>query len=302
LLRWRLALGTLFIAVLIGLCWLDHRAAVPGTYLVPLAAALCVLATEETLGLLSAGGMRPIAWIVYASNLLVVASAWAAPVASSEAAETAHLGLAGAGGVFSTDFALTLAAIALFLGEMRRFDRPGSAMRNLAAALFAVVYVGLLLSFVVRLRLGWGIEALASLLIVVKMGDTGAYAVGRLLGRHKMAPILSPGKTVEGAAGAIGFALAGAWLTFRWLVPLTGPGCHGGSYGSSPWWGWVVFGVMVGVVGIVGDLAESLLKRDADRKDSSTWMPGFGGVLDLLDSVLLAAPAAYACWAWGLVG
>ncbi|MCR4413000.1 MAG: phosphatidate cytidylyltransferase, partial [Thermoguttaceae bacterium] len=299
LLRWRLSLGTLFIAALVGLCWLDHQAAVPGTYLMPLAAALCVLATEETLGLLGAAGMRPIAWLVYAGNLLVVGYAWVGQLALGGAAEASRLGLARGVGVLSIDFAFTLAAVALFLGEMWRFDRPGSAMRNLAAALFAVVYVGLLLSFVVRLRLGWGVGALASLVIVVKMGDTGAYAVGRLLGRHKMAPVLSPGKTVEGAAGAVGFALVGAWMTFRWLVPATASTYHDGACCYTPWWGWMVFGVLVGGVGIVGDLAESLLKRDANRKDSSTWMPGFGGVLDLLDSVLLAAPAAYACWAFG---
>jgi phosphatidate cytidylyltransferase len=69
-----------------------------------------------------------------------------------------------------------------------------------------------------------------------------------------------------------------------------------------PWWGWIAFGLLVGGAGMVGDLAESLLKRDVGRKDSSTWMPGFGGVLDVLDSLLLSAPVAWACWAFGLVG
>jgi phosphatidate cytidylyltransferase len=64
----------------------------------------------------------------------------------------------------------------------------------------------------------------------------------------------------------------------------------------------LLFGLIVGAVGIVGDLAESLLKRDLGRKDSSAWMPGFGGVLDVLDSILLGAPAAYLCWTSGLVG
>jgi phosphatidate cytidylyltransferase len=164
--------------------------------------------------------------------------------------------------------------------------------------LFAVVYVGLLLDFVVLLRLAYGVAALASLVIVVKMADTGAYAVGRLLGRHKMAPVLSPGKTWEGAVGALLLASAASWATFAWLVPAAAPddlapGMPGG---------WLVFGLLIGVMGMLGDLAESLLKRDAGLKDSSRWMPGFGGVLDLLDSILLAAPAAYACWALGVVG
>ena len=72
--------------------------------------------------------------------------------------------------------------------------------------------------------------------------------------------------------------------------------------GFHPWWGWILFGLLVGTVGLMGDLAESMLKRDVGRKDSSTWLPGLGGVLDVLDSILLAAPFAWACWALGLVG
>ena len=112
-----------------------------------------------------------------------------------------------------------------------------------------------------------------------------------------MAPSLSPNKTIEGAIGALVVACLTSWATFRWLLPSpTGPEVAG-----EPSQGWVLFGLLIGVAGIVGDLAESLLKRGAARKDSSDWMPGFGGVLDLLDSVLLAAPVAYVCWALGLV-
>ena len=97
----------------------------------------------------------------------------------------------------------------VFLGEMRRYQKPGGVTANIAAALFALVYVGVMLSFAVELRLAWGIGALASWLITVKMGDIGAYTVGRLVGRHKMAPLLSPGKTVEGAPGRFGVRLPG---------------------------------------------------------------------------------------------
>jgi phosphatidate cytidylyltransferase len=71
---------------------------------------------------------------------------------------------------------------------------------------------------------------------------------------------------------------------------------------AAPAWGWLAYGLIVGVAGMLGDLAESLIKRDLGRKDSSDWMPGFGGVLDVLDSILFAAPVAYLCWALGLVG
>ena len=130
------------------------------------------------------------------------------------------------------------------------------------------------------------------------MGDTGAYTVGRLIGRHKMSPYISPGKTIEGAVGALAIATLASWAAFRWLVPIsTDP-----SLVRGPWWGWIVFGLAIGLVGMAGDLAESLLKRDVGQKDSSTWMPGFGGILDMLDSILLAAPVAYALFALGIVG
>jgi phosphatidate cytidylyltransferase len=184
---------------------------------------------------------------------------------------------------------------------MCRYEKPGGVTASIAAATFALVYVGVLLSFVVQLRLVWGIGALAALVIVVKMADTGAYTVGRLIGRHKMAPILSPGKTWEGLAGGLAFALAGSYTTFRWLIPnlpTTPPHCIQNNH----WWGWIAFGLLVGIAGMSGDLAESLLKRDTGRKDSSTWMPGFGGVLDVLDSILLGGPVALLCWRLGMVG
>jgi phosphatidate cytidylyltransferase len=137
------------------------------------------------------------------------------------------------------------------------------------------------------------------------MGDIGAYTVGRLIGRHKMAPLISPGKTIEGAFGALAFSCLGAWLAFQFVVPWTAEHSAVAMQWSHPWslwWGWIVFGLLVGAAGMLGDLAESLLKRDVGRKDSSTWLPGFGGVLDILDSLLLSAPVAWACWFFGLVG
>jgi phosphatidate cytidylyltransferase len=134
-----------------------------------------------------------------------------------------------------------------------------------------------------------GLIALVALLLVVKMGDSGAYTVGRLIGRHKMSPVVSPGKTIEGAIGAFAFACLASWFAFTYL-PL-----WMGAARPHRVWGWIVFGVAVGGAGLLGDLAESLMKRDVGAKDSSAWMPGFGGVLDLLDSILFAAPVAYLC-------
>jgi phosphatidate cytidylyltransferase len=136
------------------------------------------------------------------------------------------------------------------------------------------------------------VGALASLIIVVKLGDIGAFLAGRLMGHHKMSPVLSPGKTIEGAIGAIFFACLGAWLCWRFLLPVM----NIAGVTSGPYWAWIPFGVFIGIAGIFGDLAESLVKRDVGRKDSSTWLPGFGGVLDILDSLLFAAPVGWIFW------
>ncbi len=301
MLHWRLLLGVLLIAALVGLCWLDHLAALPGSWLMPVAVLLAVLASGEILRLCRSAGLKPIGWVVYFGNILLVASPWFVVLGRR------FLGEAGAAdeqelGVEETAWPmLVLAAcvLAAFLGEMRRYDRSKGVTANLGATVLSMVYVGLMLAVVVQLRLVWGIGALASLVIVVKMGDTGAYTIGRLLGRHKMAPVLSPGKTIEGAIGAVAFSTLGAWASFAWLVPwLCGREL---AAVLTPWWGWGLFGVVVGIWGMFGDLAESLLKRDAESKDSSSWLPGFGGVLDVLDSILLAGPVAYIFWGVGLV-
>jgi len=299
MLRWRLFLGTVLIAAVIALCWLDHRATVPGQWLVPLVVVVAVLATREVLDLAALGQMRPLRWTVYCGNILQVSASW---LVMFERYWRKGWPLDWEFAAYAWEVVVLLAlgvgVLLVLLGEMWRYRRPGGNTANLAAGVFALIYVGLLLSFAVQLRFFWGIAAMASWIIVVKMGDIGAYTVGRLIGRHKMAPLISPGKTIEGAGGALLFSCFAAWATFRWLVPLVASE----SIEPGPWWGWLVFGLLVGAAGMVGDLAESLLKRDAGVKDSSTWLPGFGGVLDILDSLLLSAPVAWFCWAAGLVG
>ena len=295
----RLIVGTLLIAVLVGLGWLDERAATAGMWLAPALVVFVLLATQELLALFAAKGLRPIAAVVYLGNLLAVLSPWLSRADMARTSEVSRTSGVCGGWVLG---ALSVAFVVAVVAEMARYEKPGQAMMDLAAAVFAIVYLGLFLSFLARLRLAWGIGALASLLIVVKMGDTGAYFFGKTLGRHRLAPRLSPSKTIEGAIGALVFSAGASWAVFRWLVPITTPPMarYPGTFPSV--WGAIVFGVLVGGAGVLGDLAESLLKRDAARKDSSTWFPGMGGVLDMLDSVILAAPVAYACWFLGLTG
>ncbi len=298
MLRWRLLFGTLLIVALVGLCRLDATAAVPGVYLLPIAILAALLATQELLGLLAAAGIRPMPWLMYVGNVLLVAYPWAGEHAARYSTGGGAPGFSATLLLNILNFALGALLFAVFLVEMRRYREPGRATANLAGSVFALLYVGVMLMSAVALRMDGGIGVMAAWIIVVKMGDTGAYTVGRLIGRHKLAPRISPGKTLEGAFGDLAFSCLGAWLAFRWIVPWTTP-----EYVAlSPQWGWLVFGLLVGAAGMVGDLAESLLKRDVGRKDSSDWMPGFGGILDILDSLLLSAPVAYFCWASGLIG
>ena len=298
MLRWRILLGIFLTVALVGLCWLDHhlettRGMMPGVALAPVAIVFILMAGREVLQLAAVANMRPLSWMVHCGNLLLLASNLI-PLSWWQKFPSEHPVAPGSEPLF----ALGLVVLLVFGGEMYRFQKPGGVLANVAVAVFSVVYIGLMFSCMAQLRIIWGIWALASLIVVVKAADIGAYTVGRLVGRTKMAPILSPGKTVEGAIGALTFACLASWVTFVWLMPLTVQG--GEKAGQS--WGWIPFGLLVGAAGMVGDLAESLIKRDVGRKNSSSWLPGFGGVLDIVDSLLLAAPVAWFCWAMGLVG
>ncbi len=305
MLRWRFLLGTLIIAALVGLCWLDMGAAVPGLYLMPVVVVLAVMATRELLDLAAAAGIHPLRWSVYGGNIVLVSVHWRLlsylKAGSSFKDEARGLASPESGimipGVLIVIF--TIVVLFVLFDEMRRYRQPGGNLANIATGVFALFYVGLMLCFAIQLRISWGIGALAAWIITVKMGDSGAYLVGRLFGRHKLAPLISPGKTIEGAVGGLAFACLGSWLAFQFVVPFT---IDYVNFEPGPWWGWIGFGLLVGAAGIFGDLAESLLKRDVGRKDSSEWLPGFGGVLDILDSLLLSAPVAWFCWASGMLG
>lgn len=155
-------------------------------------------------------------------------------------------------------------------------------LTNCGVGSFTLLYLGLLGAMAVRLRVDFGVWALFMFVCTVKFSDVGAYTFGRLYGKHKFAPRLSPGKTWEGFAGAAGTATVVA-LVFSWT----------GGQGIMTWPVALLFGPTMALVGQLGDLMESMLKRDAAVKDSSTMIPGFGGVLDILDSPLVAAPMAY---------
>ena len=183
---------------------------------------------------------------------------------------------------------LGLAATVLAAVIWRIADGAAAFRRDLVASLLIAVYVPFLLSFAVLMQLPdpdekgkW--RVLCTLLAVV-LSDTGGYAVGVFLGRHKMAPSISPGKTWEGFGGSIFAAAIGSALLLYFLLDIPA------------YWG-LLFGAVISVVAVLGDLAESMLKRDLRVKDMSNLLPGHGGVMDRLDSIVFAVPTAYLLFA-----
>lgn len=301
MLRWRLFSAAIIVSVSLAFVCLDfvlgsdQSLGRPGICLIALALAITAMAADEVHSLLKAQNLAPRRIETILGTMLVVGLAcvpmfWRDYPVDCPLGRTGWivLGVAAAIGI-------------LFISEMFRYRAPGTAILRVATGSFVVVYIGVLFSFLVLLRTfddnGWGMTALLSVIIIVKLSDTGAYAAGKLFGRHKLAPVLSPGKTIEGMFGAFLAGGLAAWLVFMFL-----PGWLIDAPVATPWWRAVIYGLVVTVAGMLGDLAESLLKRDMQTKDSSSWIPGLGGVLDIADSMLVAAPAAFLCWILGLVG
>lgn len=205
----------------------------------------------------------------------------AAAVAASPLAGWQAFGLAVA---LST--ALLLAACLVDPGDLLQ------AVQRAALGSLAIGYVGALIamlvaSFAIDTQIGdqsfdVGRSALLGCLAMVFFGDTGAYFAGKTFGRHKLYPLISPKKTVEGGVGGLLASMLGGWLFVRYLRP------------DAHVWHGLALGAACGVFGQVGDFAESLFKRAANVKDSGQLLPGHGGLLDRVDGVLFAAPVMYA--------
>lgn len=300
MLRYRLVFGALLIAAMIAGAvldqWIDGLAAPgwfarwtadatwpPGVVVTPIVAALCVVAARELSGLLKAKGVhtaRRVNATLAVAGLMVAAfvpSAWS-----------------GVGGA-----ALVNAAVGLVLaGSLAYYARHQRVEGMLAAAggsLLAFCYLGLLMGFVVLIRRQYPVWVLVWALLVIKSCDIGAYFTGRAIGQRKLIVWLSPGKTWEGLFGGLVFACAvgagGAWvLAGAGVTPAPGVLAGAGA------------GVVFGVVGQAGDLLMSLLKRDAGVKDSGASLPGFGGVLDVIDSPALVMPVAFWWLGWACGG
>lgn len=244
--------------------------------------------------------------VVAVGTAIVTAAAFVPTIVGPSQASSVRA-LSGPGGMA---LGLAVAVGLAMAAEVVAYRAPGQASVRLAASVLAIAYCGGMIGFAAQLRLlsgepwgedgRWGMVAVLSMIGAAKACDTGGYFVGKHFGRRPMASLLSPKKTREGALGGLFFAVIVSGVM---LGPLAGMlGCQP-SYGSPVWTvGVLVYGTAIAASAILGDLAISLLKRDAHLKDSSSWMPGFGGVLDVIDSVLLAAPVAYVLWLLRVVG
>lgn len=181
---------------------------------------------------------------------------------------------------------IVLAFLLILLLQFARKDNT-NAIVGISTTMFGVFYVSWLLSFLIKIRFllpGWqGVELLAFILAVTKAGDIGALLIGSRFGKHPLLPRISPNKSVEGALGSFTFSVIVAILCRNFLPESI----------DFPAWQIALMGACFGGIGQLGDLSESLMKRDCGVKDSGKMMPGMGGVLDVIDSLLFSAPAFY---------
>jgi phosphatidate cytidylyltransferase len=283
MLKYRLLFGTLmtvlFIAVIIFDGWLDGSLtatgaddkSVQGTIFCFLVALLAIPAQLELSKLAAVKNLKIFVPLAIIASILLAASRYV-------------LQLIGIQAEFYLPFLLTFILLSIFVYQYLNYGTSG-VFANCGVNCFSILYLGLLSSFCVAIRIDLGLWPLLMFVFVVKSADIGAYSIGTLFGKHKFSPKISPGKSWEGMTGAIAAAVI---VAIGFVV----------SCDIMDLWAAIVFGIGLAFIGQLGDLAESMLKRDAEKKDSANKIPGFGGVLDIIDSPLVAAPFAYLFFMW----
>ena len=278
MLKYRLFFGTLmtvfFTAVVIFDGWIDGSLtasaaddrAVQGTILCILIAVLIIPAQLELSKLAAAKNLKIFTPISIIASILF-ATSWYWPQLIEVPPRVYFFPLS------------TSSLLGLLLYQYFRYGTSG-VIANCGANYFSIIYLGLLSAFVLAVRIDFGLWPLLMFVFVVKSADIGAYTIGSLLGKHKFSPKISPGKTWEGMAGAVAVAVI---VAIFFAI----------SCGIMVWWLALIFGFCFAFIGQFGDLAESMIKRDAEQKDAANKVPGFGGILDIVDSPLIAAPFAY---------
>ncbi|PAZ17812.1 phosphatidate cytidylyltransferase [Streptomyces sp. SA15] len=176
--------------------------------------------------------------------------------------------------------AMALTALGVLVWRMT--EPPEGYLKDVTAGIFAAFYVPFLATFVaMMLTADDGHRRVLTFLLLTVVSDTGAYAIGWRFGKHKLAPRISPGKTREGLLGAVSFAMAAGALCMQFLID------------DGTWWQGLILGFAVAASATLGDLGESMIKRDLGIKDMGTLLPGHGGIMDRLDSLLPTAPVVW---------
>ncbi|MGW0914859.1 phosphatidate cytidylyltransferase [Streptomyces sp. NPDC002784] len=176
--------------------------------------------------------------------------------------------------------AMALTALAVLVWRMT--EPPEGYLKDVTAGVFAAFYVPFLATFVaMMLTADDGPARVLTFLLLTVVSDTGAYAIGWRFGKHKLAPRISPGKTREGLLGAVSFAMVAGALCMQFLIE------------DGAWWQGLLLGLAVAASATLGDLGESMIKRDLGIKDMGTLLPGHGGIMDRLDSLLPTAPVVW---------
>lgn len=286
MLKYRLLLGPVLVLGLVATLWLDEvlqdrtqgrfglDGGIPGIAMLPVMAVAVVFASQEIAPIFRALDTR-------ASKRVLTAAALLGLFTSALTPDT----IATFSGVAIT----CTSATAVLIGAMLIYSRTRSAegvVAATAAALTAFVYLGLMFGFLFVLRKQFTAWHVLAILAITKSYDIGAYFTGRAIGKHKLIPWLSPGKTWEGLAGGLATATLIAVAADAIAAPLHVPATPTLAQAA-------VLGLILGLVGQAGDLVASIFKRDAGVKDYAATLPGFGGVMDVIDSPLLVAPVAY---------
>lgn len=230
-----------------------------------------LLGVRELYRLAEPIGYRPYRLIGYVATVFLVASF--------------HAGDTGFPRLPGVEWTVLALVLVVGLAAVARADPERESIGDVATTVLAPLYAGLTLGTLVGVRSmgpeGAGRYWVIFLLAVIMMGDTGAYYVGKAVGRRRLAPTVSPNKTVEGLLGGVAASIVTALLASRLLLPDVDPLLAAG------------LGSILSLLGAGGDLFESLLKRSAGIKDTAGLMPGHGGVLDRLDSLYFSSPALF---------
>ncbi len=179
-------------------------------------------------------------------------------------------------------FPVVISVLLIMIARLFSSRSVDQALEDIASTVLGVFYVALLFAYQIAIRAGWdGKQWLVFLYLIIWASDIGAYSIGIPFGKHRLYEKVSPKKSIEGLAGALAASMGMALICRVWFLPPTGIGEA------------VVLAFVLAIVGTVGDFVESLFKRAAGIKDSGTIIPGHGGILDRMDSMLFAAPVLY---------